>query len=312
MNNNDQNLNQLLCQSILEDKRKDRLWRNVRFFIWLLLFGLLLFKVMTPSSAQKQATGKRYFSLVRLSGPIMPGADFSVRRSVPALIHAFADKTSAGVILLINSPGGTPTQASILHDKIIALKKHFHKKVLVVAEDSLTSGAYLVATAADKIYVNDDTITGSIGVIMSSFGLNHAIEKLGISRRVYTAGSNKNRLDPFLPETAADNAKIQSILNTAHKNFINVVKAGRRGKLRGNPKELFSGDFWLGKKATQLGLVDGTLNLWQASQKQFGTTHYIDYTIERGALEKLLLGISTMTHLDLHSEGQYQLLAERN
>ena len=124
-----------------------------------------------------------YVSLVRLDGVIAANHPFSAMKVIPALARAFKDKASKGVVLLINSPGGSPVQASLIHDKIMQLKKKYHKKVIVFGEDTLASGAYLVATAADKIYVSPDTITGSIGVIMEGFGLNHAIEKLGRSPR---------------------------------------------------------------------------------------------------------------------------------
>jgi protease-4 len=218
---------------------------------------------------------------------------------VPSLNRAFADKAAKGVILLINSPGGSPVQASIIHDKIEQLKKKYHKKVIEVGEDTRASGAYLVATAADKIYVNSDTITGSIGVIMNGFGFADTIKKLGITRRVFTAGTNKDRMDPFLPLNPVDTTKIHKVLNAVHQNFINDVLAGRKGKLHGDQKELFSGDFWTGQQATQLGLVDGTANLWTVMQDQFGVQHYKSYSARPSIIQMLTRGIQSQLHLGL-------------
>ncbi len=305
-------LMQKLCSTYINDRAKTRRWRNIRFFTWIALLLLIIFLIVTPAQPTSSLpSNKEHFALIRLKGVIMPGSAFSAEHVIPELDKAFADKKAQGVLLLINSPGGTPTQASIIHDKIIALKKEYHKKVIVVGEDALTSGAYLVATAADKIYVNRDTITGSIGVIMSSFGLTKAIQKLGITRRVYTAGVNKDRLDPFLPSSPADKEKMDAILRVVHQNFITDVKNSRGDKLQKPYTTLFSGDFWLGQEATQLGLVDGTKNMWEAAQQEFNTTHYIDYSTPHSLFGLLMKGMQSITHLSLLTEHHSQLLAEQ-
>ena len=234
-----------------------------------------------------------YISLVRLNGEIMPGSNFSARKVIPELTAAFSDKETKGVILLVNSPGGSPVQASIIHDKILQLKEKYHKEVIVVGEDTLASGAYLVATASDKIYVNADTVTGSIGVIMEGFGFSDVMKKIGISRRVFTAGDHKDRMDPFQSMNAADKEKINSVLEAVHQDFINDVTEGRKGKLNGDPKELFSGDFWTGTQAVKLGLADGTANIWEVAQQNFGTTHYRDFSPHPTLWESIMHDVST-------------------
>lgn len=290
-----------LVTALLSEQRSARRWKNARFFIWIFLFLLFCFLFILPlfSSGSSEANDHHpYVALVRLNGIIMPSMPFSAEKTLPVLNEAFHDKSAKGVVLLINSPGGSPVQASIIHDKILQLKEKYHKQVIVVAEDALASGAYLVATAADKIFVNRDTVTGSIGVIMEGFGFTDLIKKIGVSRRVFTAGANKDRLDPFEPMNTADQDKIQNILKIVHQDFINDVLAGRKGKLNGDLTELFSGDFWTGSQAVKLGLVDGTANIWDAMQNTFSTTHYRDFTPRQNLLESLLQGVSTQLHLN--------------
>ena len=218
---------------------------------------------------------------------------------IPELSQAFRDKESKGVVLLVNSPGGSPVQASLIHDKIVQLKEKYHKEVIVVAEDSLASGAYLVATAADKIFVNKDTVTGSIGVIMEGFGFEDLMSKLGVTRRVFTAGTNKDRLDPYVALNPADKEKIKQILDAVHQDFIDDVTAGRKGKLNGDPKELFSGDFWTGTQAVKLGLADATATPWEAMEETFGTTHYRDYSPRPSLWESVVRDVSMKLPLGL-------------
>lgn len=276
--------------------------------MWLILFLIVLFILIGPSfsSGKSDDHDGSYISLVRLNGEIMANNNFSARKVIPELTAAFSDKESKGVILLINSPGGSPVQASLIHDKILQLKEKYHKQVIVVGEDTLASGAYLVATAADKIFVNADTVTGSIGVIMEGFGFADAMKKIGISRRVFTAGANKDRLDPFESIKPEDQAKIKDVLDAVHQDFINDVTVGRKGKLNGDPKELFSGDFWTGTQAAKLGLVDGTGDVWEVAQSNFGTTHYRDYSPHDSFFESVMRDVSMKLPLGLDSHTKLQ------
>lgn len=293
------NISDNLIRELLKNQKRDRFWRNIRFFIWILLIGFGLFFAFHGMPEERSKSDKPYVAFIRLSGIIMPEADFSAEKVIPQLEQAFADKNAKGVVIDINSGGGSPVQASIIEEKIVELKQRFHKKVIVVGEDLLASGAYLVAMGADEVYVNEDTIAGSIGVIMEGFGFNDAIKKLGISRRVYTAGDHKDRLDPFEPVDPQDQAKIQSLLDEAHDHFIQLVKTSRGDRLKGDPKELFSGDFWIGSHALQLGIVDGLGNISDVLPKVFNVHHYVDYSEEPSIIESLLRGMKSELDLSL-------------
>jgi protease IV len=293
-----------LARDLMKERRRDRRWRNLRFFAGLLLLGFVAFGIFS-SAKNPSVTGTGeggYVALVRMNGLIAPGERFSAEEIVPALQDAFADTQSKGIILDINSGGGTPVQASIIHDEVIRLKNKYHKKVVVVGEDMLASGAYFVAVSGDKIYVNPNTVTGSIGVIMQGFGLTDVIKKIGIDRRVYASGANKDRLDPFLPQTPQDVAKIQSVVDEVHDNFNQVVMQGRQGKLHGDLKELFSGDFWTGSSALKLGLVDTLGNLPDAMLNEFKVSKYKDYTGAGNIFKSLVTQVGSSLSLPLHGE----------
>lgn len=296
----DTSLEQELVNSLIKDRKSDRRWRNIRFFT-VIVFAVALFCYLNyqPSPFPPMNKKKGYVSLVNMYGPIFSDKPFSAEQVLPELQDAFRDKESKGVVLVIDSPGGSPVQASIIHDKIMQLKQKYHKKVIVVGEDALASGAYLVATAADKIYVNNDTVTGSIGVIMDGFGFNEIMSKIGVTRRTFTAGDHKDRLDPFEPLNPEDVTKVKTVLNEIHQSFINDVLEGRKGKLQGDQSELFSGDFWTGSRAVQLGIADGTGNLWTILESEFKTNQYRDYTTKPNLIEIFMRGISTSLNLPL-------------
>lgn len=305
---NQTTLENRLIEAMLAEQKTTRRWKNARFIVWILLILTFFYLILGPSSSSTKNGGdhESYVALVRLNGIIMPNSEFSAKEVIPELTRAFKDKDAKGVVLLINSPGGSPVQASMIHDKIMQLKKKYHKEVIVVGEDTLASGAYLVSTAADKIFVNKDTVTGSIGVIMEGFGFADVMKKIGITRRVFTAGDHKDRLDPYESLNPKDAAKIQSVLDAVHQDFINDVKEGRGDKLKGDPKELFSGDFWTGTQAVKLGLADGTANVWEATQETFGTTHYRDYSPHPDVFESIMRNISSELHVKLANNTKLQ------
>lgn len=279
MNNNDPT--SVLVRELLKEKRSDRRWKTIRSLLWLALISYIVYAIFVQTGPSvggtMQTSSDKYVALIRLDGMIAPDRDFSAEQIVPILHDAFSDKRASGVVIDINSPGGTPVQASIIHDAILAYKKKYKKKVIVVGEDMLTSGAYFVSVAADQIYVNPNTLTGSVGVIMKGFGFVDAMKKLGIERRVYTAGIAKDRLDPFLPQNPDDLKKIETVMAEVHQNFVAAVTEGRKGRLKEDPAALFNGDFWSGQAAVKLGLVDHLGNLMDAMQTEFNTTEFKEY-----------------------------------
>ena len=218
---------------------------------------------------------KKIVSHIKLSGVIgnvgkfKEGIDFSGQEEI--IKKAFSIKKSLVVAISINSPGGSPVQSHLLYKFIREQAKKHKKKVIVFTEDVAASGGYLIACAGDEIYANPSSIVGSIGVIYSSFGFKDLIKKIGIQRRVYTAGKNKSTLDPFLEEKEEDINRLKSIQLELHEEFINVVEESRAAKLKKDSGvELFSGEFWSGKKAKELGLIDGLGNADQILKEKFG------------------------------------------
>lgn len=288
-----------IVHALLEDRRRNRRWKNIRFFVWLLIAIALIFLIFSPKKSMSDLdTHAPYVSLLRLNGAIMPGMGFSAEKTIPLLTQAFSDKKTQGVMLVINSPGGSAVQSALIHDKILQLKAQYKKKVIVVGEDALASGAYLIASAADKIYVNDATLTGSIGVVYSGFGLADTIQKLGISRRVFTAGAHKDRLDPFMALDPNDVTKMNQMLTEIHGVFINDVIKGRGNRLRGNQQDLFSGDFWTGQDAVKLGLADQVGNMWDAMKNEFNVNHYKNFSSRPSLLQAFVKGVDTQLRLD--------------
>jgi len=290
MQDSSQDTAQILVQDLLKEKRRERRWKNIRFIAWFLLIIYLIIQATHYTQPSSKGFSETYAALIRLDGMIAPGRGFSAEDTIPTLQSAFKDKDAKGIILAINSPGGTPVQAAIIHDAILNLKKKYHKKIVVVGEDFLTSGAYFVAVAADKIYVNPNTLTGSIGVIMKGFGFVDAMKKLGIERRVYISGNDKDRLDPFLPQSETDLQKIQSVMSEVHQHFVQAVLEGRKGKLPHDTSHLFNGDFWSGESALKLGLVDGMGNLLDVLEKEFNTTNYKEFGDSTTSFFRLLGG----------------------
>ena len=218
---------------------------------------------------------KKIVPLIRLSGVIgnvgkfKQGIDLTGQEEL--IKKAFAVKKSPAVAISINSPGGSPVQSHLVHDFIRQQAKKNKKKVIIFAEDVAASGGYLISCAGDEIYANQSSIIGSIGVIYSSFGFTELIKKIGIQRRVYTAGKNKSTLDPFLEEKKEDIERLKNIQLDLHKNFIEVVENSRSTKLKkDNGIELFSGEFWSGKKALELGLIDGIGNSNEVLREKYG------------------------------------------
>ena len=218
---------------------------------------------------------KKIVSHLRLTGVIgnvgkfKQGIEYSGQEEI--IKKAFSVKKALAVAITINSPGGSPVQSHLIYKFIKDQAKKNKKKVIIFAEDVAASGGYLIACSGDEIYANSSSIIGSIGVISASFGFKNLIEKIGVQRRVYTAGKNKSTLDPFLDEKEEDINRLKNIQLELHEDFINVVEESRGSKLNKNIGiELFSGEFWTGKKAKELGLIDGLGNADQILREKFG------------------------------------------
>ena len=201
-------------------------------------------------------------------GKFKQGIDFSGQEEI--ILKAFSVKKAPCVAITINSPGGSPVQSHLIFSFIRQQAKKNKKKVIVFAEDVAASGGYLIACAGDEIYANSSSIIGSIGVIYSSFGFTELIKKIGVERRVHTAGKNKSTLDPFLDEKKDDIERLKKIQLDLHKDFIDVVEKSRSSKLKKLQVELFSGEFWSGRKAKELGLIDEIGNASQVLKDKFG------------------------------------------
>jgi protease-4 len=199
---------------------------------------------------------------------------------------AFEDAGAQGTVLLINSPGGSPVQAGIVSDEIKRLKARYKKPVYAVVEESCASAAYYIAAATDRIFVDKASIVGSIGVLMDGFGFVGVMEKLGVERRLMTAGENKGFLDPFSPQTDKHRAHAQQMLDQIHLQFIDVVKAGRGKRLKDSP-ELFTGLFWTGQQAVELGLADQMANLDYVAREVIKAEELVDYTRRENVAERL-------------------------
>ncbi len=285
-------LNEQITKILLTEVSKSRRHANWRTLAVVAMFAFaMLYNMFNGGTfgigGQKITVGSDYISLVRLRGMIEPAGGSSPESMEPALTKAFLDKRSKGVLLLINSPGGTPVQSKILYDLLIRLKSETGKHLVVLGEDSMTSGAYMVAMAADKVYANESSLTGSIGVFQQSLGYKHLAERVGVESRVIISGEHKRRLDPFKDLNSADVQKMQTTMQLIHSNFIEVVKNSRGGRLTGSEKELFSGDFWTGTQALELGLIDGVADMNAVMKKEFGVKDALDYSNRPGLLSSL-------------------------
>lgn len=223
--------------------------------------------------------GDKHTALVELKGVIAPDADASADNIVSALRAAFEDKKTAGVILRINSPGGSPVQSGYIYNEILRLRKEYPDIPLyAVISDICASGGYYVASAAEKIYADQASIVGSIGVRMDNFGFVDAMKKLGVERRTLTAGENKALLDPFAPSNPEVNKHLQTLLNDIHSQFIAAVKQGRGDKLK-EVKGMFSGLIWTGEQSVEIGLVDELASSSYVAREVLHAEDIVDYTI---------------------------------
>jgi protease-4 len=275
-----------LAFAALEEQRAARRWKIIGRVTWLLVFVMLVWIVFGLGGPAKNTSGP-HTALVEIKGEIASGAEASAELVVASMRSAFEEREARAVVLLINSPGGSPVQAGIINDEIKRLKAKYKKPVYVVVEESCASAAYYIAVAADKIFVDKASIVGSIGVLMDGFGFTGLMDKLGVERRLMTAGENKGFLDPFSPQTEKQRAFAQTMLDQIHHQFIAVVKAGRGKRLKETP-EMFSGLFWSGQQAIELGLADQLGNLDYVAREVVKAEDIVDYTRRDNVAERLV------------------------
>lgn len=275
-----------LAFSSLQEQRRARRWG---IFFKLLLFAYLFALLFLYQPSEWSGTGIRpstYTALVKLNGVIAEETKANADSVIEGLQDAFEDDKAKGVILRINSPGGSPVQAAYIYDEIKRLRKKYpDKKIYAVVEDMAASGGYYVASAADEIYVNESSIVGSIGVRMDSFGFVEALDKLGIERRLLTAGEHKGLLDPFLPLREDEVAHVRRLLDDIHEKFIKAVKSGRGERLQDDPK-LFSGLMWTGSEGIELGLADGLGDSGYVARELVGAEDIVDFTKKPDLVER--------------------------
>jgi protease-4 len=278
-----------LVFATVQERRATRRW-GIFFklgFLTVALLALWAYYDFNFGSGDTENLG-RHTALIEINGEIEAEGSGAADTVIPSLNKAFSDPGSAAVVLRIDSPGGSPVQAGIIVDEIQRLKRGYPDKPLYVVVDEIcASGGYYIASAADRIYVNKASIVGSVGVLMDSFGFTGTMEKLGVERRLMTAGENKGFLDPFSPQSEKHREHAQAMLNEIHQQFISVVRAGRGKRLKETP-ETFSGLYWTGARAVDMGLADAFGTVDTVARDIVKAEDIVDYTAHEGLPERVL------------------------
>ncbi len=276
-----------LALASLKERRASRRWGvffKLCFLAYIVGLVFLYYSPFDPSSLDKKAD--EYTAVINVKGVISSDSEASADSIVTALRDAFEDEKTKGVILRMNTPGGSPVQSAYINDEIYRLKKlHPDTKVYAVIADICASGGYYIAAAADEIYADKGSMVGSIGVLMNGFGFENVMDKLGVTRRLYTAGEHKGFLDPFTPPEEGDIAHVKTMLANIHQQFIDVVKKGRGNKLKDDPL-LFSGYVWTGEQAIKMGLVDKLGSTSYVAREVIGAEEIKDFTVSEGVLDR--------------------------
>ncbi len=267
-----------LAFSAVDEQRRARRWSIFFKSLMFVYLFTLLYLYLPPLQHSGLSGGKKHTALIEVNGAIAADSEASADSIITSLRDAFNDVNTAGVIIRINSPGGSPVQAGYINDEIKRLRGlHADIPVYAVITDICASGGYYIAAAADKIYADKASLVGSIGVIMDGFGFVDTMKKLGVERRLLTAGSHKGFLDPFSPEKPEEVAHVKSLLNNIHQQFINTVKEGRGDRLK-EDKNLFSGYIWTGEQGVELGLVDALGSSSYVAREVIGAEDIVDFS----------------------------------
>lgn len=275
-----------IALAAIHEQRAGRRWKIFFRFAFLAVLALIAWRLFDVTGVPV-ASSTRHTALVTLDGEIAGDTQASADNINSALESAFEDSGTAGVILEIDSPGGSPVQAGMMYNEIRRLRAKYPKKPLyVVVDDMCASGGYYVAAAADKIYVDKASIVGSIGVLMEGFGFNNFMDKLGIERRLHVSGENKALFDPYSPESDKAKQYAQTMLDQIHQQFIDAVKQGRGSRLKDDP-DLFSGLFWTGEQSVKLGLADGFGDTGYVAREVIKAPDVVDYTIKENFADRV-------------------------
>jgi protease-4 len=280
-----------------DEQRKSRRW-GIFFKLIMLAYVVAIFFVIKSPLGATTPGDQPYAAIIEVNGVIATDQDASADNIITALRDAFEDEQVLGVVLRINSPGGSPVQSGYVYDEIVRLKTMRELPVYSVIADLGASGAYYIAAASDEIYADKASLVGSIGVVGSSFGFTGVMEKLGIERRLYTAGEHKGFLDPFSAENPEEKKFWQGVLKVTHNQFIEQVRLGRGDRLKETP-DMFSGLVWSGEQALEMGLIDGLSSTSALVRTKFNTEEMVNFTLQKDAWESLVqkLGASIGTGL---------------
>lgn len=275
-----------LAFAALNEQRRTRRWGIFfKALTFIYLFVILVMFMQGRDDGTRMGTGK-HTALVDIKGVIADSTDANADTITKGLRNAFEDKNTAGVILRINSPGGSPVQSAYVYDEIRRLRaKYPDTPIYGVVSDVCASGGYYIASATDAIYTNPASLVGSVGVLLNGFGFSEAMKKLGVERRLLSAGENKGFLDPFSPMKEKDVQHMEKLLTNVHRQFIDAVKAGRGDRLKDDP-QLFSGLVWSGEKGLELGLVDAFGSAGHVAREVIGEERIVDFTAKPHYLER--------------------------
>ncbi len=284
-------LEQLLLENLKENRRKRR-WGIFFKFVFILYLVILAFIFFIPDMKYSAKINKPHTSIIDISGEIMPDSLTDADNITTSLAKAFKDPNTKGIILRIDSPGGSPVQAAYIYNNIMYLRKKYpHIKIYGVCSDACASAAYYIASATNDIYANPASLVGSIGVLMDGFGFNDAMQKLGISRRLLTAGSEKGIMDPFSPMKPEDKTYVEKMLEIVHQQFINAVKQGRGDRLNTKDPLIFSGLIWTGAQAKSLGLIDGFGSAGDVARNVIKYPSMVNYSPKQNIFSRLSKGV---------------------
>lgn len=303
-------IEKMFLESIKEQRAKRR-WGIFFKFIGIAIFLIIIGTGYSVNLAESDSTPiGSHVALIKINGIISSETKASAEDVIKALQKAFSEKNTTGVILQINSPGGSPVQAGRIYDEIMRLRKQYPQKPIhVVVEEMCASGGYYIAAAANNIYVDKASIVGSIGVMINGFGFTGLIDKIGVERRLIISGKNKGFMDPFSPQNEQQKQYAQNLIDEVHRQFIAVVKEGRGNRLKEN-SDIFTGLIWTGSQAIELGLADGLGSVQSVATEVFKTKSIVDYTVEEKLSDWVLQRLGTSMGEGIAKYGAKELIPE--